>query len=697
MTATRRAPWRRRLGQALWLVAAMVVGAGAASANPQAPLAASALPATPALRERIGALESQGRARPQDTAALVAAEIDRVRPFSAAHRELLTVQGLMLADAADGAAAERSALALDAWGLHPRAEDRALAAAAALLIRADLAARGGGDLKQADALVRDAMTRLPAEVGLEDRYRFAAVHGYIKDRAALLEDAVRLNHEALAVADRLGTPWRRAEARSALAYSYYGARQLERAWQLSEEAVAIATEAGDWVAMGRAHNTAGIVLDGLGDQEGERRSFELAIAYAGRAGSKRDEARYLANIADFYLKKGDFRTALGHAQRALPLARELGDPDTRLVALANIGFAHISMQHLETGKRFVAEAIAIDEDRGAIAGAASTWQELGSYLEKAGDLRGAVAAYHRHRKLMASVLRADEQKAILAIQEQYDAEQRNRSLDLLQREQQLKAEQLRRRDLEQLLWGLAAGVSLLSFAVIVGLLRRVRQANRLLSASNQVLRQHGERDPLTGLANRRAFQAAMAQRAADGSLRGTVYLIDVDHFKQINDHHGHAVGDAVLVEVARRLRATLREDDLIVRWGGEEFLVLVQPMAADRVDALACRMLAALEDTPVVAQAQQVAVTASIGFASFPLGPAALAVPWERAVNLVDTAMYLAKAHGRNRAYGVRLQQAANDESLQAITGALEAAAEDGRVALTLLRAQAGASAVEAA
>ncbi|MBQ1762669.1 MAG: hypothetical protein IIZ92_07180, partial [Aquincola sp.] len=455
MTATRRAPWRRKVGQALWLVAAMV-GAGVASANPQAPLAASALPAMPALRERIGALESQGRARPQDTAALVAAEIDRVRPFSAAHRELLTVQGLMLADAADGAAAERSAQALDAWGLHPRAEDRALAAAAALLIRADLAARGGGDLKQADALVRDAMTRLPAEVGLEDRYRFAAVHGYIKDRAALLEDAVRLNHEALAVADRLGTPWRRAEARSALAYSYYGARQLERAWQLSEEAVAIATEAGDWVAMGRAHNTAGIVLDGLGDQEGERRSFELAIAYAGRAGSKRDEARYLANI----------------------------------------GFAHISMQHLETGKRFVAEAIAIDEDRGAIAGAASTWQELGSYLEKAGDLRGAVAAYHRHRKLMASVLRADEQKAILAIQEQYDAEQRNRSLDLLQREQQLKAEQLRRRDLEQLLWGLAAGVSLLSFAVIVGLLRRVRQANRLLSASNQVLRQHGERDPL---------------------------------------------------------------------------------------------------------------------------------------------------------------------------------------------------------
>lgn len=701
-----RAAWQAALRGAVLAVACLASTLAAAEGQPgtstvtavasrPAPAQAAAQPA--AIAQRIMVLERQGRARPQETAAEVDAEITRVAPFSAAHRELLTVQGLMLAEAADGAAAERSALALDDWHLHPGAQEAGLAAGAALLIRATFAAHGGHDLKRADALVQEALGRLPPEVSDLDRYRFVMVHGYIKDRAGQLEEAVRLHHQALALADQLGTPWRRAEARTALAYSYFGARQLERARQLSDEALALASEATDWVGLGRAHNTAGIVLDGLGDQDGQRFHFEQAIACAVRAGSKRDEARYLANMADFYLKKGEFRTALLHAQRALPLARELRDPDSELVALANIGFAHISMQHLPLGKRFVAQAIAIDEDRGALAGAASTWLELGGYLEQAGDLRGAVAAYHKHRKLMAGVLRTDEQKAILAMQEQYDAEQRNRSLALLQREQQIKAEQLHRRDLQQLLWALAGGVSLLSFGVIVALLRRVRQANRLLSASNQVLRQHGERDPLTGLANRRAFQDEMKRRAADGMLCGTVYLIDVDHFKQINDHHGHAVGDAVLVEVAQRLRATLREDDLIVRWGGEEFLVLVQAMAGDHVDALAGRMLAALEGTPVAVQSRQVAVTASIGFASFPIGPASLPVPWERAVNLVDTAMYLAKAHGRNRAYGVRLRQAANDESLQAITGALEAAAQDGRVALTLLRTEGQARPVEVA
>ncbi|MEP7099852.1 MAG: GGDEF domain-containing protein, partial [Burkholderiales bacterium] len=165
------------------------------------------------------------------------------------------------------------------------------------------------------------------------------------------------------------------------------------------------------------------------------------------------------------------------------------------------------------------------------------------------------------------------------------------------------------------------------------------------------------------------------------------------HFKHINDRHGHGTGDAVLVEVARRLRETLREEDLIVRWGGEEFLVVVQALARDQVDALAQRMLGVLDRTPVAAGAQRIAVTASIGFATFPIGPGLLRVSWERAINLVDTAMYLAKAHGRNRAYGVRLLQARDEAQLDEITHSLEAAWRDGQVALTLLQGRAALAA----
>jgi diguanylate cyclase (GGDEF)-like protein len=391
-------------------------------------------------------------------------------------------------------------------------------------------------------------------------------------------------------------------------------------------------------------------------------------------------------MADFFLKTGDYDTALTHAERALPLARDLNDRSSETVALANIGLSHISLHHLELGKRYVHEAMAIDERRGSTTSVADMYRELGMYLEKAGDPSGAIGAYHTYRRMITGILRSDQQKAILAMQEQFDADRRARELALLNRENEIKAEQLRRRDLQQRLWWLLAAAFLLSFAVVAMLYRRVRETNRRLATSNEMLKVQSERDPLTGLANRRHFQAVMRQLAADGKLNGTVYLIDIDHFKNVNDQHGHSAGDAVLVEVAQRLRETLREQDLIVRWGGEEFLVVVQSIGAEQVDALAQRMLNVLDRAAVTVDAHRIAVSASIGFATFPIGPTSLRVSWERAINLVDTAMYLAKAHGRNRAYGVRLLHASDEASLEALTHSLEAAWRDGQVELTLLQ-----------
>lgn len=635
-------------------------------------------------------LESKGRAQPNHAAA----ELEALRPstpeFSAQRLELLTVQGLMLAVAWQGAAAERAATQLEAWG---RDQQASVPAAAAVLIRASASARAG-NFQRADAMLQDAIATLPADLPARQRYRFVFAQAYIKEESGKLEDAVRLSHEALALADRQDELWRQSEARTGLAASYYQAHQLERARLLSQEALLLAEKAQDWVGLARGHNTAGIVLDGLGDPAGQRRSFEQALVYARRAGSKLDEVRFLANLADFFLKTADYKTALATAEAALPIARELNDLSSEVVALANIGLSHISMRHWDIGKRYVREAIAIDERRGSITSVADLHRELGDYLEKSGDFAGAVAAYHQHRRMAAGILQRDQQKAILTMQEQYDADRRKRELTLLNRENQIKNEQLRRGDLQARLWGLLSVVFVLSFAVVALLYRRVRRTNDMLSNSNEQLKVQSERDPLTGLANRRHFQAVMRQVAADGKLSGAVYLIDIDHFKRINDQHGHSAGDSVLIEVARRLRDTLREQDLIVRWGGEEFLVVTQSLASDQVEALARRMLGTLNQFPVVTGAGRVSVSASIGFATFPIGPSGLRVSWERAINLVDTAMYLAKAHGRNRAYGVRLLQDSDEGSLDAITHSLEAAWRDGRVDLTLLQ---GRTALEAA
>lgn len=676
---------RHRLALRLGLSALLALGSlGAASAQPAVDL-------TP----RILELEQLGRARPIESAQQLERLSVSMPKHSSARLELLTVQGVMLALVSRTEAAEVPAAQLRAWGAEPNAPHAALAGAAAMLIRArDV--RGSAHLQFAETLMRDAIARLPDTLAPRNRYRFVLAQARIADESGKLEDAVRFGHEALALADRTEAPWRQSEARALLAYAYYGAKQLERARELSLEAIDLSERASDWVSLARAHNTSGIVLDGLSDEPGERRSFELAIEYARRAGSQYDEARYLANLADYFLQNGDYKTALAQAEQALHLSRALQDPSSETTALANMGFALISLQRLDVGKRFVAQALSIDERRGSLTGVSNLTHELALYLEKAGDADGAIAAYHRHRKLATSLLRDDQQRAILTMQEEFDAERRNRELVLLNRENDLKAEQLHRRDLQQRLWWLLAAAFVLSFAVVALLYRRVRQTNRLLASSNELLRVQSERDPLTGLANRRHFQGAIRRFAADGKLDGTVYLIDIDHFKRINDSHGHGAGDAVLIEVARRLRETLREQDLIVRWGGEEFVIVVQALAPTQVEALAQRLLSALDHVPVTVGTQRIAVTVSIGFATFPIGQESLGVSWEQAIDLVDTAMYLAKTHGRNRACGVRLLQARDEAALDAITRSLEAAWRQGRVGLTLLQGNASSNVASA-
>jgi len=666
-------PWRRRCLAACVLALGMLVPCAHAAS---------------ALLDRIQAIEHDGDSHPRAAAQALEALLPSTAPFSAERLELLTVRGILLNQASEPEAADGVAQLLDEWARTPAGD--AAAAAAALVRARGLALRG--NLQKADGLVTDALARLPPDAAPAARLRYVWTQAKIKDDSGKLEDAVRIYHEALQLADQAGAPWQRAEVRSNLAYVYMEAKQTSRARQVNAEALQIAQEAQDFTALGRAHNTEGILLDDAGDREGERREMQLAVDAARRSGAKNDEALYLANLGDFYLKSGQYKTALTLSEQALPLTRELKDVGSETVALANIGLAHISMKNFDTGKRFVEQAMAIDERRGSITGVSGTLNELGTYLEKAGDLPGAVQAYHRHRLLNDQILQRGQQKVIVEMQERFDAERRSRDLVLLNRENELKSEQLRRRDLQQRLWWLLAATFVLSFVVLILLYRRVRESNRALESSNYQLLVQSERDPLTGLANRRHFQAAMKQLAADGKLAGTVFLIDIDHFKRINDNHGHTAGDTVLVEMARRLRDTLREHDLIVRWGGEEFLVIVRALGAEQVEALARRMLAAMAGLPVVHDQKDIAVTGSIGFATFPIEPTLLAVSWERAINLVDTAMYLAKAHGRNRAYGVRLLHARDESKLDDITRSLETAWREGQVALTLLQGPSAAN-----
>lgn len=152
-------------------------------------------------------------------------------------------------------------------------------------------------------------------------------------------------------------------------------------------------------------------------------------------------------------------------------------------------------------------------------------------------------------------------------------------------------------------------------------------------------------DPLTGLYNRRAFDAALADRLAGGSGRpGALALFDLDRFKEVNDRHGHAAGDAVLRAFADVLRAGVRESDLVARLGGEEFAVLIDDADINAAQSVCERMRARLAETEIPVPGGPVSVTVSAGIAPL-LSPGST----EEVLSAADAALYRAKAEGRNR------------------------------------------------
>jgi diguanylate cyclase (GGDEF)-like protein len=287
------------------------------------------------------------------------------------------------------------------------------------------------------------------------------------------------------------------------------------------------------------------------------------------------------------------------------------------------------------------------------------------------------------------------QRSVLELQEKYESEKSRREIELLNRQNALHSVELENQGLRERVGWLFAAVFVISLGVIAMYYRKLRVNNGLLAQKNRELSVRSSRDPLTALYNRRHFQDFMRdapdrlerrRRSEPDSPIHALLLIDIDLFKQTNDQYGHAAGDAVLVVVARRLRETLRETDMIVRWGGEEFLVFVPATGADKLAEIAARVMAAVAAEPIVYQDNCIRVTASIGYAPMPLPPENVTLSWERAIGLADMALYMAKLDGRNCAYGIRRLRRSDDEAMERIERDLQSAWANGMVEMHLER-----------
>ena len=492
----------------------------------------------------------------------------------------------------------------------------------------------------------------------------------------------------------------RVEALRNLAYAYLALDDSKRALSIIDKA--LASDDGTLRAQTRGllHLGHAIILGELNRYAEADAAFGMALGISRESGLRVVESRVLGDWANLSLRRGQYVGAERLSRQALKVAEAIGDKGAA-IARANIGFALAGQGKVAEGLPYIDTLVAHFRQQGNGQALLAALDEKGRMLERQGWVKDALAVVREQQKLERQQFTEQRGKAVAALQERFDTEQDRQRIELLQKQNKLKDSDIRNRELRVVALGLAI---LLAIAVVslLGLLyQRARRSNAKLQAQNSRLAEHAERDQLTGLHNRRSFVEMMQSgdaRAARGR-RGaaeaghTFMMLDLDHFKAVNDTHGHAAGDAVLVEVARRLEGAVRDSDTVLRWGGEEFVIYSPGCCAAQSAALAQRVLDVIGGAPVSAGPLALPVTVSAGMIELPFsGLADAASDWQCALQLADAALYIAKHDGRNRCCQILPAAAPLRMTPAELERDLRGAAAAGHVALRTIVASATAA-----
>jgi diguanylate cyclase len=486
------------------------------------------------------------------------------------------------------------ARALTILAVCDRLEDRYPEGTAASLAAIDLA-REIGDLAT-EARARSGLARIMLAVGET-------------------EEAVRESRTALELAEASGDLTTCMIAMTSFANVCIWTDQLDVALEYCERASEIARMIGDDIAVGMLMDTTACVYVGQGDAARERgdqstatglytRAAELsrqAMLIAQGNGNRRFEATALANLAEEL-------AALGREEEGLRLLEswtidpELDTAYTITHHLDTRGRICLALGRYDQAAQCFTEALAQAEGKGT---AMVYHEHLAKIYERNGDPARALEHYKAFHALYVQVASESAQRGARVTAVRWETAQATARAE----QERARAEALSSTNLE-------------------------------LSRQTEDLLQQSREDPLTGLANRRAMERLLEAGLGNRS----VAMIDVDHFKLVNDKYSHLVGDAVLRELGKILRASCRAGDTAIRYGGEEFALLLHLVDEEDIRATAERVRAAVEGHDWAAIAPELSITVSIGVAS-----GADAETVAEVLEIADKRLYRAKEAGRNR------------------------------------------------
>lgn len=587
--------------------------------------------------------------------------------------------------------------------------DRPADAAASAISRGEIAILTG-DYARAENLSNE-LEQLAARADLPWAQAKAEEYlGVVARRRGRLDDAQAHAQRALALQRALGQEAGTATALSNLGTLARDRGDYAAALDLFRQALAIRERNDDQLEL-TLRNMALVYRD-LGDDAAARDYFKRALEVALRHSDSANYAAILGTWAGYLVDAGEFAPALAAAQESLAVSTAIGDRPSVGFDLLNSGRALLGMNQLEEADSQLHGALAIGRElnqheiiahsqvslaevaltRGDAAQANKLLQaafadpqvarykplmvEVNELREKIATAIGkpaqALGYAHAAAALREELLGTRASRRLAAQESQYARATADQQLALAGKENQLQATRLAQQHLQRnyvivAACGLGAILLLLGWR-FVGVRRlnnalatrnaEIESQRAALSHANDRLQQQADElfqaaisDPLTGVSNRGHLMRQLDARIADCERNGgelATLLIDFDHFKRINDAHGHLYGDRVLVAGVQTLRQWLEPGDLLGRYGGEEFIAVVSGGDAANAMRVAERLRERVAEamTGFLPEAND-AVTISIGIAllSHLSKPARL----EALIEAADRAVYAAKSAGRNR------------------------------------------------
>ena len=421
---------------------------------------------------------------------------------------------------------------------------------------------------------------------------------------------------------------------------------------------------------------------------------QQGLQWARQLNNTLSSATLLNNIGDLRLKQGQYAEAVPLFAEAKQLAEQLHYSEMVLTADFNLGYIQVLQGKHKEG---LAQMAAMVEKARELQLADT---ELLTYVGELADAYGIAKDHADEARLLReynvlsqNIFKTDRDQEISALQEAFSAKEKAKQIESLEQQNKLNTAELAQKQLQQRVMLLFGLVVLLATALLYLLYRKVRNANQQLRQANDQLAYNSLHDPLTGLLNRRSLHEFMQKRTEQGERRQLptastdgFILLDIDYFKHINDHHGHAAGDAVLIEIGQRLKQLTRQGDMVLRWGGEEFLIVLRNLNQTALTNFTNRALQVIGSTPVPYQNSSIPVTASAGFLTLPFaGVDESQLNWEKALKLADMALYMGKVHGRNRGYGLVALHRPYDELKNQLETDLSLPIEQGQLEITLV------------